>query len=272
MKFDYEKKKWGTGEVDLSPGFLGATRLKHCLRALGPISGGKILEVGCGGGSFARAIKRHRPELEVLGCDLSREVITEAKKKDSGVEYRQADIYCLPFKETSFEAVVSFDVFEHLERPGQALAEVFRVLRPGGLLHFFAPIEGNSLTLFQLFSQRLYRIKKEYTGHVQAYTLRSLQELLIKIGFSFREARFSCFYLYQLVDLGYFGFLKLRGRNAAVSVEGYLDFAAGSFYDRLLGLGKSLFGWLTYGENEIWPILPGARSVAGGIHITAMKG
>lgn len=265
-KFDYERKMWGTCGVDLNPKFLGATRLKYALAALKQISKGKVLEVGCGGGAFTRAIKRHRPELKIVGCDISQKVLAMAEEMGGGVNYQQADVYKLPFKDESFKAIVSFDVWEHLEKPEQAFKEAFRVLKPEGTFHFFVPIEGNRLTLYQLMPKKVYETKKVYTGHRQSYTKDGLFKLLSEVGFGVKEARFSCFYFYQLIDLAYFNFLRLRGRNAAVSVEGYLQFSKGSFFDKTLTGVKTLFGWMTYMENEIFRFLPG-----GGIHITAIK-
>lgn len=265
-KFNYGRKKWGTGEVDLRPQFLGATRLKYCLKALQEVPEGKLLEIGCGGGAFSRAIKKHYKLLEVVGCDLISEVLAMAQKKNGGVAYQQANVYHLPFKDTSFQAVVSFDVWEHLEKPKVAFKEVWRVLKPGGIFHFFVPTEGNRLSLFQLLPSRFYSIKKEYTGHVQAYTKESLLSLLTQTGFKVKKTEYSCFYFYQLIDLSFFTWLKLSGKNASFSVEGYLELAHGNINDKLLQALKDLFGWLTYTENEMFKLLPG-----GGIHVTAIK-
>ena len=50
-EFDYEGKMWGSGEVNLDPKFLGATRLRYVLKALKPLKTGNLLEIGCGGGT-----------------------------------------------------------------------------------------------------------------------------------------------------------------------------------------------------------------------------
>lgn len=265
-KFDYEKKKWGVNEVDLDPKYLGATRLKYVLSALECVSSGKVLEIGCGGGAFSRAIKRHRPELMVIGSDLSGSVLEVARKMGGDVHYRRADVYELPFADYSFDAVVSFDVWEHLERPVDAFKEAHRVLKPGGLLHFFAPIEGNRFSLYQLAPEKLLEIKRKYTGHIQSYTQKTLVALLLDFGFEVRQVNQSLYLLYQLADLSYFIFLGMRGRNVAVSVEGYLQFSEGKIVDELLGFATHAFGWLSYLENELFGWLPG-----GGIHITAVK-
>lgn len=265
-EFDYEKKFWGINEVDLNPKFLGATRLKYVLAALKRVLRGAVLEVGCGGGAFARAIKRHRSEFEVIGSDLSRGVIRAARKIGGGVDYRQADVYKLPFADLSFDAVVSFDVWEHLEKPAKAFQEVYRVLKPGGIFHFFVPTEGNKLSLYPLAPKKVCEFKKRYTGHVQSFTREVLFKMLVNSGFEVKQANNSLYLLYQCVDLAYFTFLGLQQRNVAVSVESYLQFSKGSIFDRILGFLTSSFGRLTYLENEIFGGMPG-----GGTHITAIK-
>lgn len=264
--FDYEDKIWGINEVDLHPSYLGATRLKYVLRALERIKKGKVLEVGCGGGTFARAIKKYRPELEVLGCDISKEALKAAREVGQGVEYVLGKAEKLPFNDRSFEVVVSFDVWEHLDKPQSAFREAARVLKPRGLMHFFVPLEGNKWSLYQLLPKKIYEYKTGNTGHIQVYTKEKLTRMLIEVGLKIKKNNYSGGYFYQLVDLAYFTWLSLRGRNARVSVEGYLRFCKGGFLDRILGLMKVIFGWLTYIENELFSWLP-----LGGIHISAVR-
>lgn len=263
---------WGINEVDLNPRFLGATRLKYVLTALKSVFQGKVLEIGCGGGAFCRAIKKHRTDLKVIGCDINQKVLQVAKKIDGGIIYKQADVYQLPFKDNSFEVAVSFDVWEHLEFPEKAFKEVFRVLKPEGIFHFFVPLEGSRWTFFQLLPKKLYQIKKRYTGHIQSFTKNDLLRLLSDTNFKIKKINFSCFCFYQLVDLTYFLFLRIRGRNAAVSVEGYLQFSKGSFFDKLLLAFKTLLSKTIYLENEVFNFWPKNRlNIGGGIHITAIK-
>lgn len=265
-QFNYETKSWGANEVDLSPWFLGATRLKYCLTALKEIPQGKVLEVGCGGGAFLRAIKRHRPELKAEGCDISKKVLKIARKMAGGVRYKQANVYDLPFAKESCQAVVSFDVLEHLYDPKKALKEINRVLHKKGIFHFFVPLEGNKSSLFQILPKKIYKIKKEYTGHQQTFVEKKLRNILTQSGFRVEKIHYSCFYFYQLIDLLYFLFLRLKGRNATVSVEGYLQLSKGSFFDILLTVLKNFLSSLFYLENEVFIFLPG-----GGIHVTAKK-
>jgi ubiquinone/menaquinone biosynthesis C-methylase UbiE len=264
--FDYEAKMWGGHEVGLSPWFMGATRLKYALAALSDVLGGKVLEIGCGGGAFTRALKRHRPDLAIFGCDLSRKSIEIAKKSGGGVSYRQADAYKLFYQSNSFDALVSFDVWEHLDKPKQAFNEAHRVLKSGGVFHFFVPTEGERLSLYQLAPRLLYRTKQKFTGHVQEFSRESLMELLTKVGFVVERMQGSCFYFYQIVDLAYFSFLGLRGRNVSQSVEGYLASAPRKPANRVLASIAGWFSRLTYWENVlVWWLPP------GGVHVTAIR-
>lgn len=266
-KFDYERKMWGVNEVDVKPIYLGATRLKYVLSALkGLPDDAKILEIGCGGGSFSRAIKRYFPKFSVVGSDISTKVLEAAGRIGGGVLYKRANVYKLPFKNNEFDAVISFDVWEHLGKPAKAFSEVNRVLKPGGILHFFVPTEGNKLTLYQMLPKILYEFKKKYTGHVQTYDVDRLMTLLAESNFEVSDVKNSSYYLYQLFDLGYFSFLGFRGKNVAISVEGYLQFSKSSIFDKLLGSITKMFGVITFYENELFKFLPG-----GGVHITAVK-
>ena len=89
-QFDYESKTWGGAKVRLSPLYLGASRLKFALEDLKNIRG-RVLEVGCGAGGMAKAIKFYRPDLEVLAVDISRGAISEANREPKGVNFSSAD-------------------------------------------------------------------------------------------------------------------------------------------------------------------------------------
>lgn len=264
--FDYETKLWGSNEVGLNPVYLGATRFKYVLEALKNITKGSVLEVGCGAGTFARAIKRYRKELSVEGCDLSQNSIVEAKKIGGEIKYRVADIDNLPYKSESFDAVVSFDVWEHLLNPQKAFRDVKKVLKPGGTLHFFMPTEGNKWCIYKYLPSFIYGFKKEYTGHIHPYTSDQMVKMVTEAGYKVTKVHNSSYYIYQIVDSIYFFGVKLKGRNVGFSVEGYLTKRQYSLTDWILYLAKIVFGWLTYLEDIVFQKIPG-----GGVHITAVK-
>jgi len=94
----------------------------------------RILDVAAGTGDFAIAIaKKVHPDSEIVGIDLSEKMLEVGRKKVPGnVLLQQGDVEALPFPDNHFDRLsVAFGIrnFEHLE---QGLAEMHRVLRPGG--------------------------------------------------------------------------------------------------------------------------------------------
>jgi ubiquinone/menaquinone biosynthesis C-methylase UbiE len=106
--------------------------------ALGVGEGGRVLDVGCGTGGGVRALATRFPDVgKVVGIDKSETMVAEAQARtDAGacarVEFRVADAHDLPFPDASFDAAYSLRVFEIIGEPRRVLAEMVRVLRPGG--------------------------------------------------------------------------------------------------------------------------------------------
>jgi SAM-dependent methyltransferase len=90
--------------------------------------GKRILDLGCRYGALTRAYSEGN---EVVGVDVDRDALAEAAKL--GIDTRWADVEePLPFQDASFDVVVAGELIEHLRDPDRLVAEVRRVLRPGG--------------------------------------------------------------------------------------------------------------------------------------------
>jgi SAM-dependent methyltransferase len=107
--------------------------------------GSRVLESGCGTGEQTLILARNNPEVRLVSIDISPESLAKAEARitDAGitsVKFQKADIYALPFPESSFDHVFVCFVLEHLPDPAGALRRLIEVLKPGGTL---TTIEGD---------------------------------------------------------------------------------------------------------------------------------
>lgn len=108
---------------------------RETLRRTPLAAGVQILDVGCGTGEFPAALQRRQPGTAVIGTDLSERMLrVAAAKPDAAEALVCADWHALPFRDHSFDVLISVSVLHYLHNPGRALAETRRVLRPGGRL------------------------------------------------------------------------------------------------------------------------------------------
>jgi 2-polyprenyl-6-hydroxyphenyl methylase/3-demethylubiquinone-9 3-methyltransferase len=103
-------------------------RLAALRSLLEPLSGRRILDLGCGKGRFAARLAAEGAE--IVGLDLSAGMLAEAV----GLDRVRASARRLPFAAGSFDAVIAIEVFEHLAFIDDVVREARRVLRPGGSL------------------------------------------------------------------------------------------------------------------------------------------
>ncbi len=95
-----------------------------------------VLDVGCGAGFLSNALAREG--FHVTGVDMSIESLRVAGLYDTteSVKYISGDVYRLPFTTGEFDVVTAMDFLEHVHDPKQAIAEMSRVIKPGGLFIF----------------------------------------------------------------------------------------------------------------------------------------
>lgn len=101
---------------------------------------GRVLDIGCGPGHIPLQLAAVAPEVEVVGVDLSREMLRIAEEHRAvspdadRVSFRLADAKGLEDEANSFDSVCSNTILHHIPEPVPFLAEAWRVLRPGGVL------------------------------------------------------------------------------------------------------------------------------------------
>jgi len=102
-------------------------------------AGSVVLEAGCGVGAQTVALARNSPGAQIISIDLSRSSLREARARVdaaglTAVQFRQGDIFALPFAPDSFDHIFVCFVLEHLSKPVEALLSLKSVLRPGGTI------------------------------------------------------------------------------------------------------------------------------------------
>lgn len=97
--------------------------------------GQAVLDVACGTGILARTVaERVRPGGTVAGADINPGMLGVARRQAPGIDWRQGAAEALPFKDESFDAVVSQFGMMFFSDPEAALEDMMRVLKPGGRL------------------------------------------------------------------------------------------------------------------------------------------
>ena len=209
--FDYEAKRWGVSPLRPRPWYMNGLKLRYLLEDLGGVHG-RVLDVGCGAGSVAKAVKRERPDLEVFGCDVSRSALEAAGSAPQGVDFRLATAERLPFADAELDFVWMIDVLEHVEEPEVVLREVARVLRPGARFHLVLPLEGQPRTLYRLVGcGTRWTAKVRHGGHIQIFSAQRFSAMTADCGLPVVRTRWSYHALLQVLDLLYFSWLDLRG-------------------------------------------------------------
>jgi SAM-dependent methyltransferase len=156
-------------------------------------AGMRVLDAGCGSGRHLCESFR-TPGVEVAGVDLNRADLGKAKgflslmarEQKGRWLVAQADVTKLPFADGSFDVVICSEVLEHIEDNQTAVAELVRVLKPGGDLVVTVP---------RFLPERIcWAISRAYHqepgGHIRIYKKSELQGLLEAAGVRCRRIRF----------------------------------------------------------------------------------
>jgi SAM-dependent methyltransferase len=167
-------------------------RWTRAIQAL-PFKCGRVLDLGCAFGFATRRLARRG--YETVGVDASAAYIARARRAHPQGIYLLASAEAVPLPDHSFDGVVFLDVLEHVHDERAALAEIARLLKPGGTLVVSVPHRGllwwlDSLNLYQWLVRRTHHGLPSPEIGLDAphrhYRLTQLQEML---GSRFRIER-----------------------------------------------------------------------------------
>lgn len=240
-----------------------AMKVERALAVLSRLApGSRVLEVGCGAGATTRAMAAARPDLVIHGCDLSRTALRAARSFGVGIPYVGASATALPYPDGCFHAVVFYDVLEHIIDADLSLSEVFRVLRPGGLLAATVPVEGQPGTFEWLRWKLGWRddLKATAKGHVQRFTYRGLRAMLRRHGLRPIRWQYSFHILGQAWDFWYYYALERWGGDPGIPTAAPPTLPRRLWW-RLLGHAFGLLQRLGYWESRLLARVPLALTV-----------
>ena len=182
---DYYDQYWTAGHTQYSGDNQGyAANLRKWMRAqlLSLPKDAAILEVGCGDGSFTRNLAQH--STRVTAVDISASQIERNARAHPEIKFLQHDVARpFPFASAAFDVIWCSEVLEHLFDPGFALAEMRRVLAPGGRLLVTVPYHGR----FKDVLIALFNWDEHFAPgnpHIRFFTRKTLSQLAASAGFN----------------------------------------------------------------------------------------
>lgn len=156
-----------------------------------------ILDVGCSSGYVLEELRATMPDARLIGADYLRGPLDGLAARMPDVPILQFDLRKCPLPAACVDGVTCLNVLEHIDDHGAALAEVQRILRPGGVAHVEVPA-----------GPSLYDIYDEHLLHHRRYRLSELISLAQKCGFVIEKATHLGFSVFPA-----FWWVKRRNRK-----------------------------------------------------------
>lgn len=158
-----------------------------------------VLDAGCGTGRYSAAWRRLFPQARLIGADINRAILSGGLIEPDALAPVHTTLERLPFRDGTFDVVMSRGVIQHTADPRQALRELVRVCKPGGLLYFYTYRHGAYdvvLGGLRRVARRAgqARVARAVYGACNALRLDPraptmiLDELFVPIRFAFHEA------------------------------------------------------------------------------------
>ena len=160
----------------------------------------KILDIGCGDGTLSWLIYK-KTKSQITGIDLDQLSLEfakkEFKKRLAKARFLQASAYKLPFKNNSFDLVVSAEVIEHLSNTKKYLSEIVRVLKPKGKAIITTPIKLSEIPEDKMHVKEFNSVKLNdlLESHFKKVTIKTSHPLWLKKLYLLRLFKLGRFHL-----------------------------------------------------------------------------
>ncbi len=149
------------------------------LRSYPPQKGEKILDLGCGDGRFLEKLHKLESSIELYGVDISENMIAAGKERGiPGCSLELGDAENLPYRDHTLDRIYCLNSFHHYPNPKRVAEEMWRVLKPGGLL-----VIGEVYVLPGLREIINLLLPYGWTGDYRIYSKKTLNNI-------FRESKF----------------------------------------------------------------------------------
>lgn len=159
-----------------------------------------ILDCACGRGFYLNML-RYVSKCRLIGLELDWPVIQKAQRNVGHLPdllLTNANIYQLPYADDTFDGVILSEILEHVDRDVDGLKEVFRVLKPGGVVAVTVPNANYPFwwdpinrTLENVFHTHIQHglLAGIWANHVRLYTAEQLRSSVSAAGFAVEEER-----------------------------------------------------------------------------------
>ncbi len=169
-----------------------------------------ILDCACGRGFYLNMIRYVSP-CKLVGLELDWPVIQKAKRNVGhlpNITLTNANIYQLPYPDNVFDAVILSEILEHIDHDVDGLREVYRVLKPGGVVVITVP-NANYPFWWDPINKTLETVFHTHIGkgtfagiwanHVRLYTAQQLRDSVLAAGFKVEEERAFTHYSFPFI-------------------------------------------------------------------------
>lgn len=130
-----------------------------------------FLEIGCGTGFVISAISKQFPKARLVGSEYFVEGLVYARQRTPSAEFMQIDTRCATYK-SDFDAIGAFDLLEHIEEDEALLQQIYKTLKPGGVVFITVPQH-----------RWLWSAVDEHACHVRRYGANELHKKVSQTGF-----------------------------------------------------------------------------------------